>query len=55
MIMAPQQQAALRPAPLSMGPPGHEPLQALGWKPATGIAEGFRRTILGVEEALEGA
>ncbi len=56
VIMAPQQQAAASSKPpLSMGPPDTSRLQALGWKPRTGIAEGFRRTILGVEEALEGA
>ncbi len=28
-------------------------LRALGWTPRTGIAEGFKRTVLSVEETLE--
>ncbi len=39
-------------APLAVAGPDTSRLRALGWTPRTGIAEGFRRTVLSVEEAL---
>jgi hypothetical protein len=48
--MAPERQTAGQSAgPVHQGWPDTSRLRALGWKPRTDIAEGFRRTVLSVE------
>lgn len=53
VITAAGRQAGVAAAgPVVAGWPDTSRLRALGWTPRTGIAEGFRRTILSVEESL---
>jgi UDP-glucuronate decarboxylase len=56
VIMASERQLPVpSDRPVNQAWPDTSRLRALGWTPRTGIAEGFRRTVLSVEEALGGA